>query len=213
MIEGLTTHQVWDLVEHGKAVVVDVREPSQFALGHPPGALSVPYSQKGLNDRLFTIYPPSLPVIVMSASTEQAGEATNQLQNGYFNVLGIITGGMEAWLIDNLPIQAIAEIDAVSINTIVSEKPHAVLDVREPIEWEMGYVPGAILISLGELRDRLDEIPTALPVIVICEAGVRSSSAASMLQAHGLRDVINVADGTAGYRNSNLQLAFYEEVK
>lgn len=210
-MDGLTPSEVWDLVKRSEAIIVDVREPSQFALGHPLGALSVPYSQKGLSDRLFTIYTPVLPVIIMSTNTGEAQEAANQLQNGYFDVLGTITGGMEAWSSDNLPIQAVAEIDSVSINTFVSEKPHAILDVREPIEWEMGYVPGAILISLGDLSGRLDEIPTELPVIVICEAGVRSSSAASMLQAYGLKDVINVPDGTAGYRNSNLELSFYNE--
>ena len=189
---------------------MDVREPSNFALGHPLGALSVPYSQRGLSDRLHTIYRLDLPVVIIGSNAEQAEDAGNQLESGSFGVLGIVSGGMESWLTKNLPSQTMSEIDASAIGMTMSQQPCTVLDVREPMEWEMGYVPGAVLISLGELSDRLNEIPENAPIIVICEAGVRSSSAASMLQAHGLEEVINVSDGTAGYRNRNLPLAFYE---
>ena len=190
---------------------MDVREPSQFALGHPLGALSVPYSPRGLSDRLHTIYIPTLPVVIIARNTEQAEDVGNQLESGSFSVLGVIAGGMESWLANNLPFQTITEIEAAAISTAMSKQPCVVLDVREPMEWEMGHVPGAILISLGELGNRLNEIPSKSPVIVICEAGVRSSSAASMLQAYGLEEVINVPDGTAGYRNGNLPLEFYKE--
>jgi len=73
------------------------------------------------------------------------------------------------------------------------------------MEWAVGHVPGAQLIALGEVRERLGEVPTDREVAVICEAGVRSSSAASLLQAAGVK-VFNVADGTAGWRASGRPL-------
>jgi len=189
---------------------VDVREPYQFALGHPPGSLNVPYSRKGLGDRLTTIYSSTKSVVIMANTTEQAQEATEQLQNKAFTVLGVITDSMEEWVAGGLPVQTVAEISANSISAVISDKPHSILDVREPIEWEMGHVPGAILISLGELKERLEEVPNDIPLIIICEAGIRSSSAASVLQAYGINDIKNVTDGTAGYRNSNLPMEFYD---
>ncbi|MBI4235874.1 MAG: rhodanese-like domain-containing protein, partial [Chloroflexi bacterium] len=86
------------------------------------------------------------------------------------------------------------------------EAPPAVLDVRESLEWEMGHVPGALLVSLGDLRARLGELDRSRPTLVICEAGVRSSTGASLLQAAGFAHVANVVEGTAGYRNAGYPL-------
>jgi len=60
------------------------------------------------------------------------------------------------------------------------------------------------------LRERLHELPQEAGITVICEAGVRSSAAASILQAHGFVGVANVLEGTAGYRNASLPLQFTE---
>lgn len=82
------------------------------------------------------------------------------------------------------------------------ERAHAagavVLDVRNPDEYEDGHVPGAALIPLGELEDRLDEVPVADPLYVICAAGGRSLRAAKFLAASG-RQAISVAGGTKGW--------------
>ena len=82
------------------------------------------------------------------------------------------------------------------------------LDVREQIEWEMGYVPGATLISLSEIGIRNTELDKQKPVAVICEAGIRSSTAASILQRVGFEQVSNVIEGTAGYRSKALPLNY-----
>ena len=49
--ERLSAVQAWELAQSGEAFIVDVREQSKFALGHPQGALSLPFSQKGLEER------------------------------------------------------------------------------------------------------------------------------------------------------------------
>jgi rhodanese-related sulfurtransferase len=71
----------------------------------------------------------------------------------------------------------------------------AVLDVRNPDEYEEVHVPGAVLIPLGDLLDRLDEVPRADPVYVICAAGGRSLTAVGALSAAGYR-AVSVAGGT-----------------
>ena len=86
-----------------------------------------------------------------------------------------------------------------------------VLDVRESIEWETGHVPGAILIPLGELHGRWKELRNDTPLAVICEAGIRSATAASFLKMNGLVDVANVPEGSAGYRQGSYDLEFYSE--
>lgn len=56
------------------------------------------------------------------------------------------------------------------------------LDVREPVELSVESVEGATNIPLGQLRERLDELPTDREILVICRSGVRAYYAARILQ-------------------------------
>ena len=73
-----------------------------------------------------------------------------------------------------------------------------VLDVRNPDEYETAHVPGAVLIPLGELTSRLDEVPDADPLYVICAAGARSLTATKALLDAGY-SAVSVAGGTNGW--------------
>jgi rhodanese-related sulfurtransferase len=84
---------------------------------------------------------------------------------------------------------ALAELHATGVT---------VIDVRNPDEYEAGHVPGARLIPLPEVSDRVDEVPGGTPVYVICALGGRSRKACELLAAQG-RDVTNVAGGTKGW--------------
>jgi rhodanese-related sulfurtransferase len=74
----------------------------------------------------------------------------------------------------------------------------AVLDVRNPDEYEAGHVPGAALIPITELAARQDEIPEGDPLYVICASGGRSLTAAKALVRAGYR-AVSVAGGTRGW--------------
>ena len=69
-----------------------------------------------------------------------------------------------------------ARVNAQQAADILAETENAVLlDVREPVEWAQdGRSPDALLISLGELESRLDELDKDDPVVVICRSGNRS---------------------------------------
>lgn len=73
------------------------------------------------------------------------------------------------------------------------------LDVREPWEYAAGHVPGAELIPLGELEQRLSEVPRDRAVLAICHSGSRSLAAAGYLRSLGYPDVLNVDGGTAAW--------------
>jgi hydroxyacylglutathione hydrolase len=206
--ERLSALQAWELVESGDALIVDVRGPSEFACGHSQGALSLPYSIKGLGDRLEMLVPSGTHIILMSEDVERTEDAVLQLHGGPFLVTGMVEGTMNDWVESGVPIEILTEVPIDKIAEISSGRDMVLLDVRESIEWDIGHVPGALLISLGTLRDRLHEIPKDAAVTVICEAGIRSSSAASILQAAGFIGVSHVPEGTGGYRNAGLPLQF-----
>ncbi|MEY2558820.1 MAG: sulfur-carrier protein adenylyltransferase/sulfurtransferase [Verrucomicrobiota bacterium] len=69
------------------------------------------------------------------------------------------------------------------------------IDVREPWEFEVAKIEGAKLIPLGELEERLTEIPREGIVIVQCHSGVRSEHGAWLLKQAGFEHVYNLDGG------------------
>jgi adenylyltransferase/sulfurtransferase len=69
------------------------------------------------------------------------------------------------------------------------------LDVREANEWEIGHIAGAVRISVNELVNRLNELDSAVEMVVYCRSGVRSGRAVEMLRQAGFRKVQNMAGG------------------
>ena len=69
-----------------------------------------------------------------------------------------------------------------------------VVDVREPVEWDAGHIPGSVLIPLGELGARVGELPRDRRMVIVCRTGSRSGYAADALHGAGY-DVANLRGG------------------
>jgi len=93
---------------------------------------------------------------------------------------------------------SVPEIDVDELASRLSAGGAVLFDVRNPHEYEDGHVPGARLIPLPEVPDRVDEFPTSGEVLLICGSGPRSERAAEFLRAKGV-DAINVAGGTRAW--------------
>ncbi len=72
-----------------------------------------------------------------------------------------------------------------------------VVDVRSPEEFvgELGHVPGATLLPLGQLRGGLDALPRDRVIITTCRSGARSAQASLILEKAGFARVANLAGG------------------
>jgi rhodanese-related sulfurtransferase len=96
-----------------------------------------------------------------------------------------------------------ARVPAIDVNQLrqrLTAEPAAfLLDVREPWEYQAGHVPGARLIPLAELEDRVNEVPRNQPILAICHSGQRSLAAAGHLLHLGYTTVSNVDGGTAAW--------------
>lgn len=70
-----------------------------------------------------------------------------------------------------------------------------ILDVREPVEYHFGHIPGSLSIPLGELENRLDELNRDHEIFVVCRSGSRSDLACKLLEENGFKHVKNVVQG------------------
>jgi rhodanese-related sulfurtransferase len=87
----------------------------------------------------------------------------------------------------------------ISIDAYAAQRAEGTtVDVREPMEYAYGHVPGALCIPMGQLASRVGELDPSKPVHVICATGNRSKAMADLLVAAGL-DATSVAGGTQGW--------------
>ena len=86
------------------------------------------------------------------------------------------------------------------------------LDVREPAEWHAMNLSGlgAVLLPMGQLPERLNEIPRDRPVVVYCHSGVRSLEVAKLLVAQGWTDVRNLEGGIAAVLEAHPEVLGHE---
>jgi len=88
---------------------------------------------------------------------------------------------------------------------LAADQGEALIDVRQPDEYAEAHVPGARLIPLNDVPERLAELPTAGEVLVICRTGGRSLAACDFLTANGVT-AVNVAGGTLAWIQSGREV-------
>lgn len=79
-----------------------------------------------------------------------------------------------------------------------------ILDVREPSEWAQGHISGATLIPLGELPNRLNEIPKDKIIVVVCRTGHRSAQGRDILLNAGFTNVTSITGGLTQWQSQGL---------
>lgn len=97
--------------------------------------------------------------------------------------------------------------DTVDAETVASLKNNPnvyVIDVREQWEYDEGHIPGVTLVPMGEISDRMSEIPTDKEVILTCRSGNRSGQVADFLRERGFDNVHNMEGGILAWEAAGL---------
>jgi len=107
--------------------------------------------------------------------------------------------------VDTASVRSVPEVSPEEVRSrVAAAEPPLLLDVREPDEFwgPLGHLPGAVLVPLGELPQRLAELDThrARPVVTICRSGNRSVAAAAILLDAGFQEVASMAGGTEAWQ-------------
>jgi rhodanese-related sulfurtransferase len=91
------------------------------------------------------------------------------------------------------------EVPQVTVDDLAERGADAsVIDVRQPDEYEEYHIPGARLIPMSEVPERVAELAGAETVYVICQTGSRSQRVCEFAAARGY-DVANVIGGTLAW--------------
>jgi len=101
---SLTAQGAVQLINRQRAVMVDVREPDEFAAGHATGARNVPFGQ--LEQKLVgAVKNKSVPLLLMCASGTRAQRALATAKKLGYEQAQVVAGGLKGWKEANLPIE------------------------------------------------------------------------------------------------------------
>lgn len=202
-----------DAAEASDALVIDVRQPDEYAEGHIPGAVNIPLRELAANvDKI----PTDRQVFVYCQSGYRAGLAISSLRMmGYDNALSF-SGSYKAWTeageevstdvaeaavvgapdfhpelvaavdgyLSTIPEGWLTAGDVEAVKT-AADAGAFLLDVRTPDEYAEGYILDATNIELRTITENMDQIPTDTAVVVYCKSGFRASLSMPVLGVLG----------------------------
>ena len=92
---------------------------------------------------------------------------------------------------------SVLQLKAMLEERAQGSRDFALIDVREPVEWEIVQIPGATLIPKGQFLDgsALTSLPTDKQIVLYCKVGGRSAEALAVVHGAGFTDAIHVGGG------------------
>jgi hydroxyacylglutathione hydrolase len=178
-------------VEDG-VIVVDTRNPASYNAAHIKGSYNI--WLKGLASYVGWVLPYDKPLLLIVETFSDLNQAFKYLLRlGYDNIAGYLVGGIIAWYSNNFPINIIGTITANNLKEkLESKEDILVLDVRKIDELKSGHIQGAKHVYVGELENKLHELPKDKPIVAVCGNGARASMATSILSKNGFKKIYNV---------------------
>ncbi len=190
------------------SIVVDTRSAGLYALGHIKGTINIPLN-KSFNTWAGWLLPydSDFYLIVDKECSHCIDEAVRDLAMvGLDRAVGYFSSDtIDAWAaVGNNKLDTVEHISTQHLAEKMKSGEVHVVDVRGESEWAAGHLPGVRNIPLGYLTERLGELPDGKPVVVQCQSGARSAIAASVLEAQGRTNVLNLTGGFAEWARQKL---------
>ena len=188
-------------------LLVDTRTAAEFASGHIPGTINIPFNN-AFTTWAGWILPYDRDVHLLSAKADgkQAEGALRDLAMiGLDRVAGCFGAeALGAWTRAGRALASYPRISAAELAGRLESGLVAVVDVRSRAEWEAGHIPGVPNVPASEIKDRVDQLPTDRPLVVHCQGGTRSAISASLLDARGLTQIHDMPGGFAEWEAAGL---------
>ena len=185
----------FDELVAGGAMVVDGRDPEEFAHGHLAGSINV-----GLEGRYAEFAGSVVPsdadiVLVVAPGFELEGK--NRLARiGFDRVVGYLEHPLQVMAENPDRVRRASRMTAAEYESRKGDiEGLQLVDIRNPGEIALGVIPGAVDLPVGQMPARLEELDPKAPTVVYCAGGYRSSVAASVLRQKGFEDVSDIMGG------------------
>ena len=190
-----------------EALILDVRHEDDFVAAHIPGSIFI-----GLHGQFAPwvgalIKDTKQPILLVTPEGKEEETITRLSRVGFDKTLGYLNGGIAAWKAAGFETDA---VETVMPDDLANNYEKAIIvDARKPSEFTAERIEKATNIPLDYINDHLSEVPKNDTFYVHCAGGYRSVIWASILKARGYHNMINVAKGMNGIRNTTIPLTNY----
>ena len=126
------------------------------------------------------------------------------IDNWHLILVALVSGALLVWpLIQGAAATGLTPAAAVQL---INREKAVVVDVSEPAEFAAGHVVGSKNIPLGDFEARLATVVKnkGLPLILVCQAGVRSGKAVMSAKKLGFEKAENLGGGLSAWKKANL---------
>jgi glyoxylase-like metal-dependent hydrolase (beta-lactamase superfamily II)/rhodanese-related sulfurtransferase len=190
------TPEAFELVaETTGALILDTRDPGDFAQGFVPQSINIgihgdfaPWVGAMVGDV-------NQPILIVAAEGVEEEVITRLTRVGFDNVVGFLKGGFSSWLESGKESDKVNRISAAQFAMESKQTKHQVIDVRKESEYAAEHVEDAYSKPLALINTWISAIDSKDHFYVHCQSGYRSMIAASILLARGYRNITEVEGG------------------
>ena len=183
--------------------VIDTRNAPVFAAGHVPGTINIPLKYLAAWAGWLVDYEKPIYLLTPDADRAEANRILRKIGiekiAGYFDTTEIENAGLNQ--------QSIEEIAPEEIAPQIQAGEVVLVDVRGDTEWRESHIAEAKRCFLAKLPAKLSEFTGACQLVFQCRSGGRSAIAASLAQAAGVANVLNLQGGIKAWTEAGLPVA------
>ena len=200
---ALSPDEFAEHMEHDDTYIIDVRMEASYASAHVPGSISIPL--QNLPSFVGWFIPVGAKILLVTEG-EYPEEAIKHLyRTGYDNILGYLSEGIISWHMAGKKSDSINTVTVDKLCTLLDTEPEDrfILDIRSEDEVEAeGEIQDAVNIHLTQLPEHYDQLPQSKPIYIFCGSGLRSMTAASLMQQEGFDNQRVVLGGLVGWHST-----------
>lgn len=199
---GLSPREFEAAANEIDALLLDTRKAQDFAKEFVPNSINI-----GIDGSFATwvgtLVPSVEQEILLIVDEDRLEEVITRLSRvGYDKVLGYLKGGIEAWKEAGYETDSITSIQPEELAAKHKTGDINILDVRKRSEYDSEHVKDAVNAPLDYINDSMTKIDKNKEYYVHCQGGYRSMTFVSTLRARGYNNLIDVAKGFKGVKET-----------
>jgi glyoxylase-like metal-dependent hydrolase (beta-lactamase superfamily II)/rhodanese-related sulfurtransferase len=177
------------------AVMLDTRNPADFAKGFVPRSINIGIDGQFAPWVGSVIGDVKTPILLITDEGRELETVTRLTRVGFDHLLGHLSGGFDAWKSAGKEVDTVNRITAEAFASEVKVGESKVVDVRKESEYRAEHVDEAYNKPLDFINDWFAELTDDVPFYMHCAGGYRSMIAASILKARGIHNFKEVEGG------------------